>query len=124
MVGGLNTSDNGWLLACCTEWHMLLHYSDERPIPASQQFCYRKPTAQGLTLFILLCFIPPLICIPPKSKSVAPILGTVSEKLPLTQCPCNQDRKSVTRKEEAVRMLFSCTGNTETQDITSIFSKR
>lgn len=124
MVGGLNTGDNERLLTRCTERHALLHYSDERAIPASQQLCYRETTVQGFTLFILSCFIPPLTYIPSKSKSADPILGTVSEKLPLTQCPYNQDRKSVIRKEGALCGLFPGTGNAETQDVISIFSKR
>lgn len=123
MVAGLKTKGNRWLLACM-EWYVLLHYSDGCAIPASQQFSYRKITVQAFTLFILSCLITSLTCILSKSKTIPSILGTVSEQLPLTLCPYNLYRKSVTRKEGALCMLFPCTGNPETQDMILIFSQK
>lgn len=73
-----------------------------------------------------MCFNPSLTCVIPRSKnlSISPILGTVSEKLPLTQCLYSQDRKSLPSKEETLCILIPRMGSTETQDIISIFSRK
>lgn len=77
----------------------------------SELFLHHSSSATGKPQYkdsLHSYFVSSLTCISPRSKHLAPILGTVSEKIPFTQYLGNQDRKSITRKDEELWSLFPC----------------